>query len=386
MDILFKFEPPPSQLPLSAIPMIYPVYPHDSYFVGKVYIFGLPLDNSVGSLSIDYSSLTAITFGEGDHLKFRRIKRKRDIEIMGNGFTILPNKKMVGWNQGRGFQLIDISNKKLTYWSICGDMEDNIETINCLDEDKKIFAFEVRTSNRRGFDVPFSLKYTPDQWYVFLKVVDLSGKTVNLLSEKIIDIADNDGLWTVHNKSIYYFSDKARRFLAFDSNLKSINPPFVDAYNKLGMLKTYMTSLLFHPTLPFAIFRIFVQGNDSSLIPESWISIFEKDSCKILPLFLGKESIHCKKFTFSPDGNWLIFTYTSEYEAPPHYYYMKVSPKNPMFLESPQYLGNIFAKTGGKGITTAWSTKPTSFAVCDGKAIYKWNMEKVTAGKKQDNN
>jgi hypothetical protein len=386
MDILFKFDTPPEKTPLIAVPGLYSVLPKDNYFLNRVYIFDLPIENGVGSLSVDYSSLTAIEFKNDDELHYRRIKRGRDIEIMDQGFTLLPKKKMVGWNQGRGFQLIDINRKKVSYWSICSEMEDNIEALQCLDEEKMIFLFEVRNASRKGFNDPLSLKFQPGDWRVFLKTVDLSDKPVKGISENLIDISDRESFWTVHNKTIYYFSEKAGRLLAFNENLKPIYPPLVDAFNKIASIGAgaAIGTLIFHPNLSFAIISIGVNSDTTNLLPLYYIALLKDNECKFVPLFGGKEEIHFKKFTFSPDGNWLVFSYTADYDAPPHYYYMKVNPKNPMFLEPPKYLGNIFAKKRVQPLTTAWSTKPLSFVVCDGKVIYRWNMEKVAAGRRQD--
>ena len=70
--------------------MIYTLKPRDSYYNEKVYIFDIPRANSVGSLNIYYSSLTAIEFDRNGKLDYNRIKRKRDIDMMDGNSLMLP--------------------------------------------------------------------------------------------------------------------------------------------------------------------------------------------------------------------------------------------------------------------------------------------------------
>lgn len=387
MDILFKFETPPAAIPPTAIPSIYPLHAKDPFFVGKTTIFDLPRDNSVASLSIDYSTLTSIEFKDSENLEYKKIKRKGNIDIFDGGFVVLPQKKMLGWYQGRGFQLTDIDKKKVFDRLISKNIDEDIENDAVIDEEKMIFCFEISVISSRGY-VTSLKKGKPEDHYIIFRTMDLSQKEPIKIADNIVDVysvtGGNRPLWVTHNKTIYHYSKSLKRLLTYDTKLSLINTPFAETYNKLGILKTTMTGLVFHSSLPLALFRIFVEGDDSSIIPEWWISVQEKDSCKFFPLILGKESIHCHDFSFSPDGNWIVFSYTTEYQGPPHYYYMKVNPKNPVFLEPPKYLGNIFAKSG-LGVTTAWTTKPTCFVACDGRALYRWDMEKAAAGKMQDN-
>ena len=255
-----------------------------------------------------------------------------------------------------------------------------------IDEDSMLFAFEIITKDKKKYQLP-PLEDGPEDWYVILKVIDLSEKNQKYISEKMVDISKQDIFWTVHDGVIYHYCKKINQLFAYNKKLNTVKSPLVDSFNKVAAYGAgaSLCYLQFHKTLPFAIIGISVKNDTSFILPYHHIAILKDGKCKFVPFFLGRTALNIDDFYFSPDGNWLVFQYSSEYQGSPHYYFMKINPENPVFLEQPRYLGKTSAKHG-RGITTAWSTNPTCFVVSDGTFLYRWDMEKADKGKLQNSN
>jgi hypothetical protein len=88
-------------------------------------------------------------------------------------------------------------------------------------------------------------------------------------------------------------------------------------------------------------------------------------------------------FTFSPDGKWVVFRDHSKDSQNPVFVAVSIDEKNPLLLGKPIKLGRAI-REGATGPTgTAWATGPTSFVMCDGAVLYKWNLEDFTGMRKE---
>ena len=82
-------------------------------------------------------------------------------------------------------------------------------------------------------------------------------------------------------------------------------------------------------------------------------------------------------FSFSPDGKWVVFKDSSKNYKNPVFVALPIDEKNPLYVGKPIKLGNA-TREGARGPTsTCWATGPTAFVMCDGLAIYKWDLGNV---------
>jgi hypothetical protein len=258
-----------------------------------------------------------------------------------------------------------------------------------------------------------------------LKVIRFENNTFTVLAEHPAGIKTSAYTepWFVYQKKIFIYNDSTTKLEAFDENFKPVSHPLADAFNRNNVGFRCMQEIAIHPTLPFAL--IVEQGKWPS---DKWLSNFDSLPPKerniatdtlyneahrlSLYLFRWNETDEKKRFvpllslagsiwnsynpansyshfTFSPDGKWLVFRDGSmrgdnvNSSQNPVFVAVPLDEKLPFLLGKPIKLGNAMREDAIEPKSTAWTTKPTAFVMCDGLAIYRWNLDRYKQLSKQ---
>lgn len=374
------------------------------------YVFAVPNDNMVGTNELD-NAITLLEFKNEEELNHHVVKK--DFMEMVTGpfeFRFLPvwSDKEIAYSQSKGFLLVNIPDRKVEIHTISPGMyTGNIENIAVLDSSNKTFVFEINEDNAevQGFDK-------------ILKVIRFENDSFTVLAEHPAGIKTSAYTepWFVYQKKIFIYKDSSTKLEVFDENFKPATDPLAAAFNRNQVAFRCMQEITIHPTLPMAL--IIEQGKlprkeqiDKMLLLSGTAqkvavdSLFADSERKTLYLFHWNEPDVKKRFipllslagsiwnsynpandyshlTFSPDGKWFVFRDGSmrgndlSSSDNPVFVAVPISEKNPLYLGKPIKLGNAMRRDAIGPTATAWTTKPTAFVMCDGKVIYRWNLDK----------
>jgi hypothetical protein len=218
-----------------------------------------------------------------------------------------------------------------------------------INSENKIFLFDIDIMKS---EVTQSL----------LRIMDLSRKKAQIISEKII----YGNIYIKNSESTIFFLND-NEIKATDINLKEVDHPFVQIFNKEKERFIKVTELAIHPSLPFAVF------NDKRK-EEMWMISWREDDIKndkSLIKILGSESY---SYQLSYDGKWLQFDNFKEFII------MPIDPDLPHFLGKPILLGEIPRYPSGKGVT-AMTRKPSGFVITERQ---RDGLKKINILKKWD--
>ncbi len=371
------------------------------------HIFAVPEKNAVGTNDIG-NAISLLRFKTDD--KLNRVVVKKDFMEMVNGpfeFRFLPvwSREEIAYSQSKGFLLVNIPEKKVGIHTVCPGLNDEIGGLAVLGGKEHTFVFEIRKP------------YAAIQGFKkVLRVVRFENDTFTVLSERPAGLKTSSYSepWFTYQNRIFVYNDSSTRIEVFDEKFQPVSHPLAEAFNANSKSFRCLQEIVLHPTSPLAI--IIEMGKDpdvskfDSLSPAARLAaitpLYDEVSRLTLYLFRWthsdpkqrfvplissagsiwksyKPSNNYDDFTFSPDGKWVVFRDHSKDSKNPVFVAVPVDEKNPLLLGKPIKLGRAI-REGATGPTgTAWATDPTSFVMCDGAVIYKWDLENVSKMRKE---
>jgi hypothetical protein len=264
------------------------------------------------------------------------------------GGTYLPviDKNTIGFAQSRRFLLFDFKSKDCKDYRIVMSLDKTIRKAAIADSMQKHFIFEIKEFDRYSAD--------HKDYKQHLLLMDLSEKEPRMVKE----MEKGKGVtWTVFFDRIFLYNIGRKKLEILNTNFEPSSHPLA------GIVKKYeesinFTRLLPHPFLPFAILYAGDYGS-------SYITWRTDRDCHPLQLFSGAYD-----FSFSPDGNWVVFMKENFAEDNIKTYLMPVSEKYPNYLGSPILLANDYFDEG----RFAWTTNPISFVGSSLDKLYRWEL------------
>jgi hypothetical protein len=375
----------------------------ETYSLGEEirYIFAVPKNNTVGTNELD-NAITLLEFRNDGELKRHIVKRNFMEMVTGPfEFRFLPvwSDREIAYSQSKGFLIINIPEKKVEIHTVIPGLDDNIENLAVLDEEKRIFVFEI-ISDAAGI-----LNYDKT-----LRIIQFTNGSSSVLAEHSAGKKTSSYTepWFIYEKKIFVYNDITTKLEVFDEQFKSVNHPIADVFNKNSKIFRSLRDFKIHPSLPFALITeigkepdiskfdtlppeeklkalepIYAELSRTTLFLFQWTQQDEKK--RMIPLLSSIGSIwksynpkdNYGDFEFSPDGKWFVFRDYSESSDNPVFVAVPISTNNPLYLGKPIKLGKVLRQnaTGPRG--TAWITNPTAFVMSDGLVLYRWNLDNI---------
>jgi hypothetical protein len=377
------------------------MFPPSTYSAGNYmrYVFAVPQDNAVATNELD-NAITLLEFKNDEDLVQKVVKK--DFMEMVTGpfeFRFLPawSDKEIAYSQSRGFLIVNIPDKTVKIHTIISGLDDIIENVKVLDSKNRTFVFEVNLP-AAGLN----------NYKKVLRVIRFENDTFSVLAEhpagkKTISYTEP---WFVYQQKLFIYNDSTTKLDVFDGQFKPSAHPLADAFNQNNKSFRRLKEIIIHPTMSFALIIELGKIPDQKILdaipsdqyPELSKPIRAEQRRHTLYLFRWTEPDEKKRFvpilsvagsiwksynpvnnysdfSISPDGKWLVFRDQSYDSKNPIFIAAPIDEKNPLYLGKPIKLGNAL-RGGAIGPTgTTWTTKPTAFVMCDGLALYRWNLD-----------
>jgi hypothetical protein len=369
-------------------------------------IFPVPVKDGVGTIDLD-NAITILKF-RGDTTADQDIVAKDFLgEVDGDfyfGFCPVFSNDLIVYTQDRWAVVANTKTKKVVTPILTMSLDDIIGGIVSLDTAKNLFVVVRRTpAGDAGFDkILHVMKLENDK---FTSLGELPGG---------IDGAYNTP-WLVHDRKIITYDSAANKLLCHDADLKPATHPFVEIFNRNSGKFRKLKEMVIHPTLPFGlvvevgkdidkkdvnklpagsdarsklldelytirdIHALYLLRWDTSDTNNQYMPIHTDTLSLLKPLAVKRYG----RFSFSPDGKWLVFGHEDLREDDmgnltggaqhPFFVALPVDEKNPIFLGEPLFLGRTM-HPDQQFTTSAWSTEPTAFIAADGMCMYKWDL------------
>jgi hypothetical protein len=366
------------------------------------HIFAVPSKNAVGTNDLD-NAISLIKFKEVDNnVDYEIVKRDFLEEVNGEyefGFSPLYSDEEIAYTQTKWFVFANLKTKHVTSTEpLFVTMGEFIRSFVSLDAKARLFCVERITPAAGEF---YSKK---------LEIYHLQGEKFDKKGEIPAGFHDYypgyTQPWQIHNGLIFTYDSAANKILCHDSNLKPSSHLFSEVFNRNNSKFRKLKEFKIHPTLSFGL--VVEEGKDldwsklDKMPPEVYDSAIiplrnERDrhilyllrwdtqdqNKQYIPLHSDIASLispidakQYSDFQFSPDGKWLVFRDETTDRDNPCFIALPVDEKKPSFFREPLYLGQVL-REGGKPTTTAWIKDPLSFVVCDGLALYKWELGNI---------
>ncbi len=373
-------------------------------------IFAVPKDNMVGTNDLD-NAVKLLEFKTDDELRLHIVKKDFMEEVTGAYyFRFMPvwSDREIAYAQSKGFIMVNIPEEKVEIHTISpGIYTGDIENVAILDAGQRLFVLEIAPGAADGFKK-------------ILKTTRFENNSFKIIGEHFAGIRTSayTAPWFTYQKKIFTYNDTTAKLEVFDENFKPTNHPLAEAFNRNQLGFRCMKEIAVHPTLPFAL--IIEKGKmpsknsiddllklpasekriavDSLLADSRRKSFYlfrwnESDQKKqLIPLISIAGSIwnsynpanRYSHLSFSPDGKWLVFRDGTmrgknvDSESNPVFVAVPIDEKNPLLLGKPVKLGTAMREGAHEPKSTAWTTKPTAFVMCDGLVIYRWNLDRYS--------
>ena len=378
------------------------------------HIFSVPEPNAVGTNDID-NAISVLVFKDANEetknaIEKHIVKKNFLDEVTGAfDFRYLPlwSNDEIAYSQSRGFIIANVKKKSVEIQTVCeGISSGDIGNVAVLDARKRIFVFEILRPKGGPKGELWDSKT--------LRIVHFDKGEMQIVAEheaglKKISYSEP---WFVHDGTIFIYRDNLTKLEAFDGQFKPINHPLSVAFaaNNKGFRCLLESGI--HPMLPFGIFIEIGKELDWKKFEQMPSEVFEKVSPPLIEeqgrrsllLFRWMQSdpkqqmipivtkvgsiwgnykpIDYTAITFSPDGKWFVFQDRSEDDKNPIFVAVPIDETNPIYLGKPIKLGKVMRPEAVGPTGTAWATNPTSFVMCDGVALYKWNLGDIGGMKK----
>jgi hypothetical protein len=342
-------------------------------------IFSVPEEDAVATNCLN-NAITLLRFDK-DKIKYDEVRRDF-IDGVGSGDKFYPgifSDQWIGYTQTRGFLLFNLKKKSFADHIPIKSGDDFFTDVKTYDGIKLQFLFQVCH--------PYF-----DEGKRFLKLIEFDGKGgFKQISE--IEAGTHKGgciePWAIQNKTIFVYNNDSTRITAYDINFGPISHPFCDLFNNLKDFRR-LGQITIHPSFPIAVL-VEINKEDQGNY-KVWLARWQHpDPDQRFIELLGQhismfstwrnlKELICSQFEFSPDGKWLVFRDDSEMVlqsiANPTFVAMPVDGSREMPLGNPKILGKVMRDYAWP-TSTAWITKPVSFVACDGKIVYKWELDSL---------
>jgi hypothetical protein len=368
------------------------------------YIFPVPVNDAVATIDFD-NAITIIKF-RGDTTPDYDIVAKDFLsEVVGDfnfGFCPVFDEEIIVYTQTRWAVVANIRTGKVESPILTMSLDDMIGGIFSLDTSKNLFVINKLIPAREGSRQMLNVMRYNQNKFFGLGEIDAGGDFP--LKQP----------WIVHDRKIITYDSAANKLLCHDSNLKPSTHPFVEIFNRNNGKFRKLKEMIIHPTLPFGlvveigkdldwakinamplndetdkikralykqqeIHALYLLRWDTPDTNKQYIPL-HTDTLSLIAPFAAKQY---GRFTFSPDGKWLILGHEDMRkdnrgilyggELRPFFVAFPVDEKKPFFFGEPIFMGRTLIKENYL-TTTAWTTEPTAFVAADGLALYKWDL------------
>ncbi len=369
-------------------------------------IFPVPVKDAVGTLDFD-NAITILKFRGDTTPDYDIVAKDFLAEVVGDfefGYCPVFSDEIIVYTQTRWAVVANIKTGKVITPILTMSLDDIIGGIISLDTTQNLFVIDLRKpAGRAGFRK-------------ILHIMKYENKKFNSIGNLPAGI---DGAystpWIVHDRKIITYDSATNKLLCHDADLKPSTHPFMEIFNRNNGKFRKLKEMIIHPMLPFGlvveigkdldwerinamplneqadkikrslykqqeIHALYLLRWDTNDTNKQYIPI-HTDTLSLLAPFAAKQY---GRFSFSPDGKWLVLGHEDrgrdEYgnlgpggSLQPFFVAFPVSEKNPFFLGEPIFMGRTLLKDNYL-TTTAWTTEPTAFVAADGLALYKWDL------------
>lgn len=376
-------------------------------------IFPVPVKNAIGTIDID-NAITVLKFRGDTNPDYDIVAKDFLAEVTGDfdfGFCPVFDEETIVYTQTRWAVIANVKTGRVVSPILTMSLDDIIGGIVPLDPSKRLFVINRLIPAKEGSRQRLNI--------------------MHLENDKFTGIGEIDGggdfpfpqPWLVHDRKVITYDSIGNRLLCHDAELKPSTHPFVEIFNRNNGKFRKLKEMIIHPTLPFGLvveigkdidkteINKLPAGSDerSALLDKLWeireihalyllrwdtkdtkeqFTPIHTDTLSLLAPLAVKQY---GRFTFSPDGKWLVFGHedvgTDQYgnlgpggKDQPFFIALPVDETKPLFFGEPIFMGRTFIKENYV-TATAWTTDPTAFVAADGIDLYKWDLGELHAAR-----
>ena len=375
-------------------------------------IFPVPVKNAIGTIDL-FNAITILKF-RGTIKPFSTIVARNFLsEVTGDfnfGYCPVFSDEIIAYTQTRWAVIANIKTGRVETPVLTKSLDNIIGGIASLDTARNLFIVDLRTpAGRAGFHKILHVMKHENKKFVSLGSIPAG--IYGAYSQP----------WIVHNRKIFTYDSSANRLFCHDADLKPATHPFVDIFNRNNEKFRKLKEMIIHPTLPFGlvveigrdldwnkinamplneetdqikrslykqqeIHALYLLRWDTPDTNKQYIPIHTNAFSLLSPLAVEQYG----RFTFSPDGKWLVFGHEDLSRDTrgrlfggierPFFVALPVDEKKPFFFGEPVFMGRTSIKENDL-TTTAWATNPTAFVAADGLLLYKWDLGNIHAAR-----
>ncbi len=375
------------------------------------HIFPVPVNNAAGTIDFD-NAITILKF-HGDTTPDYDIVAKDFLsEVNGDfefGFCPVFNEEKIVYTQTRWAVVANIKTGKVESPILTMSLDDMIDGIIPLDTSKDLFVINKLIPASNCSSQQLNVMRLEKDNFIGMGAID-GGVDFPLKQP-----------WIVHERKIITYDSDANKLLCHDIDLKPATHPFVDIFNRNNKKFRKLKEMIIHPTLPFGLVVEIGKDLDWNTINDMPLNeetdqikraLYKQQEIHVLyllrwdtpdtnkqyiPIHTNAFSLlpplaveQYSRFTFSPDGKWLVFGHEDMSkdksgnfiggDMQPFFVALPVDETKPYFFGEPLFLGRTLIK-GNLLKSTAWATDPTAFVAADGLLLYKWDLGNLHAAR-----
>jgi len=377
-------------------------------------IFPVPVKDAVGTIDFD-NAITVLKFRGDTTPDYDIVAKDFLAEVDGDfdfGFCPVFDEETIVYTQTRWAVVANIKTGKVKSPILTMSLDDYIIGISSLDTVKNTFVIVRATPGPNDYDKYLHVMCLQNDKFINVGEIKSGCWAVNYNTP-----------WIVHDRRIIAYDSAANKLLCHDADLKPSTHPFVEIFNRNNGKFRKLKEMIIHPTLPFGLvveigkdidkteINKLPAGSDarSLLLDKLWeireihalyLLRWDTDDTnkQYIPLHTDTLSLIAPfaakqygRFSFSPDGKWLVFGHEDmgrdKYgnlgpggRWQPFFVALPVDEKKPFFFGEPIFMGRTLIKENNV-TTTAWATDPTAFVAADGLGLYKWDLGKLYAAR-----
>ena len=332
------------------------------------HIFSVPETGAVGTNDLD-NAITFLRF-HGDAIEWEQVVGDFFPYVGAGDFRFLPviGHTHIGYSQTRGFVLVDIPHRSVDLYTICTSLEETVEGVAVLDDQKKQFMFQIRTAA------------DPDPLKVLRIVECRENSEAILIDEALVGIQGigYNEPWLLHDGKVLVYQRDPGELHTLGLDFQLDTHPLARLFNASRDRFRRLDQVVVHPVLPFAVLVEIDEDSRGDYV--IWLARWEhaEQEQRLIPLYPSPAQsavfdFSCSGLQFSPDGGWLLLRDHTARDAGPSYLALPVERDNEYFLGQPKNLGSL----PRPGLSEAWISRPLSFVVTDGQTLYKWDFRKL---------
>ena len=377
-------------------------------------IFPVPVENAIGTIDFN-NAITIIKFNGDTKPDYDIVARNFLSEVTGDfdfGYCPVFSDEIIAYTQTRWAVVANIKTGRVETPILTKSLDNIIGGIVSLDTARNLFVVDLRTpaGDAGSHKILHVMKHENKKFI-----------SLGSIPAGIEGIYNNSQPWIVHDRKIITYDKAANKLLCHNADLQPVTHPFVEIFNRNNEKFRKLKEMIIHPTLPFGLVIEIGKDTDWSkyqsmeITPElakiqnsiyklefihtlyllrwdtddtnkQYIPIHTDTLSFLTPLTVKKYG----RFTFSPDGKWLVFGHEDSSKDKwgnlsggrqrPFFVALPVDVKKPFFFGEPVFMGRTSIKENDL-TTTAWATNPTAFVAADGLLLYKWDLGNLHAAR-----